>query len=92
MNDSPASNDILTEVSFWMQVMGDAKRTIVCSPDLESRVKGWIDARGMGHLLKMVANQACPDNRIIIIDEQALAADLAASIQRYRPRALPRNQ
>lgn len=79
-------SDVLTEVRFWSQVIGDAKRTIVCPPDLESRIKGWIDARGMDWMLKVVVNSACPASQILLIDEQAIAADFAESIQHYRPR------
>jgi hypothetical protein len=76
---------MLTEVKFWAQVTGDAKRTVVCPPDLESRVKGWVDARSMGHLIRVNANPACPPDRIFIIDEQAIHASLAESLQRFRP-------
>jgi hypothetical protein len=58
----------------------------MCAPDLESRVKGWIDARGMGHLITVQANPACPSNRLYVIDQQAIEADLRASLQQYRPR------
>lgn len=74
---------VLDEVRFWSQVVGDAKRTIVCPPDLESRVKGYIDARGMSGILTVVANPYCPPETIMIIDEQAIAATLARPI---RPR------
>lgn len=68
-------SDILTEVRFWTQVIGDAKRTVFCSPDLESRVKGWIDARGMGHLLTVKATQGCPDTQVFIVDERGIEAE-----------------
>lgn len=71
------SNDPLTEVRFWAQVMTDAQRTVICSPDLESRIKGWVDARMMGGLIKVIPNPVCPDNQIWVIDEHAIEASTA---------------
>lgn len=82
-------SDALTEARFWLQVIGDAKRTVVCPPGLESRIKVWVTARGMDRMLKVVANPACPPNQVLLIDEQAIAADFAESVQRYRPRFMP---
>ncbi|MGH9252638.1 MAG: hypothetical protein ACRD0W_24445 [Acidimicrobiales bacterium] len=72
-----AEVDMLTEIRFWSQVIGDAKRIILCSPELESRVKSWIDARGMGGVLTVKASRGCPDDRIFIIDQGAMAATMA---------------
>lgn len=66
----------LTEVRFWAQVIGDAKRTIVCNPDLESRIKTWIDVRSMSGILKVEPNPYCPMDRVFVIDEQAINATL----------------
>lgn len=79
--------DVLTEVKFWSQVFGDAKRTILCPPDLESRVKGYIAARGMGGVLTVEASPVCPPEQIIVIDEQGMTADFwAAAAQPIRVR------
>lgn len=67
-------SDMLTEVRFWAQVIGDAKRTVVCNPDLESRIKGWVDARGMGGIIKVEPSPHAPMDRVFVIDEQAIAA------------------
>lgn len=56
---------MLDEIRFWMQVTGDAKRTIICSPENESRIKGWIDARDMGGILTVYVNRFCPDDRVV---------------------------
>lgn len=74
--------DVLTEVRFWAQVTGDAKRAIVCPPDLESRIKGWIDARGMSGILTVNATSLCPPGRIIVIDEPAIEASIGEWMQR----------
>ena len=69
--------DVLTEVRFWQQVMTDSERTIICEPDLESRIKGWIDARGLGGLITVEASPYCPPGRLIILDPHAIDAALA---------------
>lgn len=75
-------SDILTEVRFWTQVIGDQKRTVFCSPDLEARLRGWIEARGMGHLLTVKASQACPDTQVFIVDEQGIEAEWQQALSR----------
>lgn len=69
-------NDTLTEVRFWAQVIGDAKRTVMCPPDLESRCKGYVAARGLEHLITVQANPYCPGGRLFVIDEQAIQASV----------------
>ena len=64
--------DLLSEVRFWQQVIGDAKRTVLCSPEMESRCKGYVDARGLGGLITVKASRAVPDDRLYVIDEQAV--------------------
>ena len=41
-------NDTLTE---------DAKQTVICPPELESRCKGYVEARGLGGLITIEANR-----------------------------------
>jgi hypothetical protein len=76
---------ILTDVQFWAIVGEIGKRTIICPPDLESRVKGYyIDARGLGGLLKVQASPACPDGKIFVIDEEAAKAELNRQINGWQ--------
>lgn len=76
------NGDVLTEVRFWSQVIGDAKRTVLCPPDLESRCKGYVDARGLAGLITVKASRACPPNQILVIDEQAIEADMREFLAR----------
>lgn len=75
-------SDMLTEIRFWAQVVGDSKRMVLCNPDLESRVKGWIDARGMGGILTVLADSACSMDRIYVVDQPALDAAYQQVLQR----------
>lgn len=76
------SNDVLTEVRFWAQVIGDAERTVICHPELESRCKGYVTARGLDHLITVLANRFCPEDKIFVIDGNALEASLRQALQR----------
>jgi hypothetical protein len=76
------SNDTLTEVRFWAQIIGDAKRTVFCAPDLESRIKGWVDARGMGGIITVIASPGCPEGRIFIADTPAMQATMNQAMSR----------
>jgi hypothetical protein len=75
-------SDMLTEIRFWAQVTGDAKRLVLCNPDLESRIKCWIDARQMSGILQVVADPACPMDRVHIVDQPALDAAYQQVLQR----------
>lgn len=76
--------DVLTEIRFWSQVIGDAKRTVICPPDLESRCKGYVAARGLEHRITVLANQFCPPNQLFVIDGNAVEASVRQSLLRRR--------
>lgn len=84
----PDLNDVLTEMRFWSQVMTDARRTVFCPPEWESRCRGFVDARGLGGLITVVATPLCPPNRIIVADEQAMEASWRQTLQTWRPEPL----
>ena len=69
-------SDALTEVRFWAQVLGDAERTVLCSPENESRCKGYVAARGLDALITVQASPWVPDDRLYIVDENAMRASL----------------
>jgi hypothetical protein len=75
-------NDPLTEVRFWAQITGDARRTIICSPDNESRIKTWVDARGMAGILTVHPTPFVDDCTIYVLDEQATEAAHQRDLQR----------
>lgn len=68
------SNDVLTEVRFWSIVAKNAKRTVLCSPDLESRCKGYVQAAGLAGIITVVASPGCPNDQVFVVDEQAMRA------------------
>jgi hypothetical protein len=73
----------LDELKFWHQIMGDARRTIVCAPDLESRIKCGLETRGLAGLVTVQVSRNLPDERqVFIVDEQAIAAATNQAIAR----------
>jgi hypothetical protein len=69
-------NDPITEARFWQQVATDSKRTVYCSPENESRIKTWVDARGMGELITVAASPYIDDGSLLVVDHQALDVEL----------------
>lgn len=77
--------DVLTEVRFWAQVMTDARRTVFCPPEWESRCKSYVDARNLGGLITVVANPWMPPDQIVVVDENALEASNRQALQAWKP-------
>jgi hypothetical protein len=75
------TNSALTEILFWQQIFDDQKRTIICTPDLESRVKGCIDARGLFGIFEVLASPNMPEDQIMIVDKQAIKAAMSKPIR-----------
>lgn len=71
----------LDDVRFWLQMVNDSKRTILCPPDLESRVKGMVDAYGLSGTITVHAHPHIPENQMFIMDEQAIQAELNKPIK-----------
>lgn len=75
-------SEMLTELRFWAQVTGDARRTIICPPDLESRIKGWLSARGLLGFHAVEVHEYMPDGRIFVVDQGAINAYMAQAMNR----------
>ena len=75
-------SDMLTDVRFWAQVLADSRRTVLCSPENESRCKGYVDARGLAGLILVQASTMVGDDQLIVIDQGALDAMLARNPRR----------
>lgn len=84
------SNDPLTEVSFWAQVLTDAERTVVCSPENESRIKTWVATRGLSGSITVLVSPIVRDDQLIVMDPHAFDAMRAQREQRTPlPRLFP---
>jgi hypothetical protein len=62
-----SDSEILTEIKFWQIVIADARKTVLCPPDLESRLKGYVDARLLGGIIRVVASPYCPEDQVLIL-------------------------
>jgi hypothetical protein len=67
-------SDMLTDIRFWAQIMDDARRTVLCSPDLESRIKGIVDSYGAGGFITVLASPYVPDDKVYIVNEAGIRA------------------
>jgi hypothetical protein len=70
-----------SDLRFWVQVAKDSERMVVCHPDLESRIKTGLDARGITGM-KVVANPYCPKDSVYVVDWNALDASARQSLTR----------
>lgn len=62
--------------AFWEIARGIAKRTVVCHPDAEERLRRTIEARGLRDLITVAVNQYCPPDRAFIFDTDTMEASL----------------
>jgi hypothetical protein len=66
---------MLDDVRFWSQVVEDARRVILCAPKHEAQIKAWLASRGYW-LYEVRSTPIVPGDRVYIIDEQGLEAQL----------------
>lgn len=73
---------MLTEIRFYEQVIGDSKRVIYCEPHMATAVQDAVQAHYAGHLFTVRSSPACPEGKLLLVDEQGIEASLNASVQR----------
>lgn len=73
---------MLTEIQFFHLVRQESKRTILCEPHREHQVRAAIDSACAADILTVRASVACPEGKLIVIDESALDAGLREAAQR----------
>ena len=71
----------LEEIQFWQQMFDDAKRSIFVNPELESRTKSRIDMLHMGGIFEVIATPNMPEDQVLIVDTQALEAEMNKPIR-----------
>ena len=77
-------SDVLTDVRFWMQVMRDGERTIVCNPELESRLKMQLERRGLSGQLTVIPSRVCPEGQARLLPCMPRASRLSAATSTIR--------
>ena len=73
---------MLTDIRFYSQVIGDSKRTILCQPSLVDAVREAVEAHDAGGIYTVRASPACPDGKLLVLDEQAMEASFQQAVQR----------
>lgn len=72
----------LDEVRFWVQVLLDNRKTILCSPENESRVKGILAAHGIGEqIINVVVSKYVSDDRLYVVDRDKLDAERIEAVK-----------
>ncbi|MFE9850312.1 hypothetical protein ACFYPN_16080 [Streptomyces sp. NPDC005576] len=78
------------EVRFFAQIIGDARRTIICEPHLVDEIREVVDRAKMAGILTVKTSLACPPGQLVVIDEQAMEAEMnQAASQTIRLRGHP---
>lgn len=72
---------LVADINFLEMAREESKRTIYCEPHRVEQVRAAIEARGAGDILTAVANPACPEGQLLIVDEGAFAAAAEQSRQ-----------
>lgn len=75
---------MIDDVRFWLQIFGDAKRTIIVPPDLESRAIETVKARGLAHIVTVRVSPYIPEDMAYVVDEQALDVDVQRPLGKWR--------
>jgi hypothetical protein len=75
--------DPLDELRFAVQVLGDAKRTVICPPGIEAELRQAVEAAGaVGWTVR--GDSWVPEGTAYVIDEQAIEAETRETLQRWR--------
>ncbi|MFF0055659.1 hypothetical protein ACFYRI_14840 [Streptomyces microflavus] len=70
------------EARFFAQIIGDARRTILCEPHRVDEIQEAVNRMGMAGILTVKASPVCPEGKLLVIDEQALEASARQAASR----------
>jgi hypothetical protein len=73
---------MLDAINFLHIARKESKRTILCEPHREHQMRTAVDQAGAAHILTVRPSAACPEGKLIVIDENALEAGLREAAQR----------
>jgi hypothetical protein len=77
--------DWLTTLEMSRQ---ESKRTVYCEPGKEHALRAAADQRGLADLLTIKPSPACPEGKLLLVDENAIAATEAEWLQQLRRQPL----
>ena len=73
---------ILDNLRFTAQILGDSRRTLLCEPSRIAEVQAIVDERDLAGIYTVRGSRACPQGKIIVIDDPAMEASSNATAQR----------
>ncbi|MGW5175916.1 hypothetical protein ACWERY_16330 [Streptomyces sp. NPDC004082] len=71
-----AVHRMLTAIQFHRIAREESKRTILCEPHHEHQVRAAVDQAGAADTLTVRPSPACPEGKLLVIDENAIEAGL----------------
>lgn len=74
MSEPLSWDRLVTELSFLDIVREESKRTLHCEPHRVDQVRAAVDQSGAADVITVRGNPACPEGKILIFDEGAMAA------------------
>jgi hypothetical protein len=72
---------MLDAINFLHLIREGSKRTILCEPHREHQVRATIDQARAADILTVRPSGACPEDKLLVIDENALEAGLREAAQ-----------
>ena len=76
----------LENLRLWMQELHDSERTVVCSPELESRVKTMVALSATPGLFDVRVMPGMADSQVIVVDHNAVEASTRQALLRRSTR------
>lgn len=62
------------DLRFLEIVRQEARRTILCEPGQEHRIRALVDQQGAADVITVKASPACRPGTVLIVDEEAIEA------------------
>jgi hypothetical protein len=72
---------MLDAINFVHITREESKRTVLCEPHREHEVRAAVDQAGAADILTVRPSPACPEGKLLVIDEGALGAQLNEWLQ-----------
>lgn len=75
------TSDMLDDIRFWAHIITDSERVIVCPPEFELKIKAIVEVMNVAGLITVIADPACPKDRLLMIDTHAIEAAMRRRMQ-----------
>lgn len=75
----------LEVIQSWLEVIHRARRTVLCLPEDEARIREAIQQTEYPGLFEVEVSSLVPRGQILVVNKRALEADLRESLQPLWP-------